>query len=183
MVAGIWLIELIDTLFLGHTLIQYGIRPRRLASLWRIPLAPLLHGNFAHLMANTAPLFLLGWLVMLRKTSDFFVVTGFSTLVGGLGIWLFGAPQTVHLGASILIFGYLGYLLGRGYFERSSTSLIVALVAGILYGGALWGILPGRPGISWQGHLFGFLGGVWCAKLMVSSWSSGALEHSSTKHV
>jgi len=75
-------------------------------------------------------------------------------------VWVTGAANSVHVGASGLIFGYLGYLLARGYFERSLWAVLLGVVALVLYGGVLWGVLPGQPGISWQGHLFGLLGGV-----------------------
>jgi membrane associated rhomboid family serine protease len=103
---------------------------------------------------------------MLQETSDFFVVTGLTMLVGGLGVWFFAAPNSVHIGASILIFGYLGFLLFRGFFQRNFPSIFLSIVVGIFYGGLIWGVLPTRDGISWQGHLFGFLGGVLAAKLV-----------------
>jgi membrane associated rhomboid family serine protease len=102
---------------------------------------------------------------MLRRTSDFFVVSAIAMLVGGLGTWLFGAPA-LHIGASGVIFGYLGFLLLRGYFERKFASILFSVFVGILYGSLIWGVLPGQPGISWEGHLFGFLGGVLAAKLL-----------------
>jgi membrane associated rhomboid family serine protease len=86
-------------------------------------------------------------------------------LVSGLGVWLFGASG-VHVGASGLIFGYLGFLLLRGYFERNFPSILLSLIVGFLYGGAIWGVLPTQPGISWEGHLFGFIGGVLAARLL-----------------
>jgi len=91
-----------------------------------------------------------------------------SALVSGLGIWLFGASNSIHIGASGLIFGYFGYLVARGYFERSFTALLLAVIALILYGGILMGALPGQPGVSWQGHLFGFAGGILAAYLLAS---------------
>ena len=108
--------------------------------------APLLHGGFGHLLANTVPLVMLGWLVMVRRLSDFFAVTAIVWLLGGLGVWLFAPPHTVHIGASGLIFGYLGFLLLRGYFERSFGSIFLSIVVGLLYGSAIWGVLlpPGR---------------------------------------
>ena len=168
-VALAWLIELADHLFFGQTLDRLGIRPRTLAGLWGIPMAPLLHGGWAHLMANTVPFLVLGWLVMLRRTRDFFIVTPLVIVLGGLAVWLIGAAGTVHIGASGLIFGYVGYLLARGYFERSFASILLALVVAVVYGSVLWGVLPGQRGISWEGHLAGFLAGVLAAKLMTPS--------------
>ena len=140
--------------------------PARLAALWGILFAPFLHGNFAHLFANTVPLVTLGWLVMLRKTSDWFVVSAIAALCSGLGTWLIGASGSTHIGASGVIFGYFGFLLLRGYFERSFVAIAFSILVTVLYGGIIWGVLPNQPGISWEGHLFGFLGGVVAAWLL-----------------
>ena len=158
-VGLMWVTELIDQVFLHSALDQLGIRPRETRALWGIVLAPFLHGGFRHLIANTAPLLVLGWLVLIRRRVDFFLLTLAVTLVGGLGVWLFAPPYTIHIGASGVAFGYLGYLIARAWFERSLTSLALALLAGVLYGGALAGLLPGQRGISWEGHLFGFAAG------------------------
>jgi membrane associated rhomboid family serine protease len=87
-------------------------------------------------------------------------------MFGGLGVWLFAGPNTVHVGASGLIFGYVGYVLARGFFERNLLSIVLAAVVAVSYGGALWGLLPGQPGVSWEGHVFGFAAGVGAAKLL-----------------
>lgn len=171
-IALMWSLELIDIFLFRGSLDRYGIRPRSLSGLWGILFAPWLHGGLGHLIANTIPFVILGWLVMLRETSDFWIVTAITMLVGGLGVWLVGSPYTVHIGASTLIFGYLGYLLLRGYFERSFSSILISLGVGFLYGGILWGVLPARPGISWQGHLFGFIGGAIAARLLSQGPSS-----------
>ena len=165
-IALMWILELADILVLGQRLNFFGIHPREEIGLRGILFAPFLHGNLPHLIANTIPFLTLGWLVMLQETSDFFVVTAITMLVGGLGVWLFGATGSVHIGASMLIFGYLGFLLLRGYFERNLPSIMLSLIVGFLYGGAIWGVLPTRPGISWEGHLFGFIGGIVAARLL-----------------
>lgn len=165
-IALIWALEIVDLLFLGGALNAYGIRPRSIIGLRGILFAPFLHGGWAHLVANTIPFLTFGWLIMLRETSDFFVVTAVTMLVSGLGVWLFGSPYTIHIGASGLIFGYFGFLLLRGYFERSVPAIFLSLVVGLLYGGMIWGVLPLQFGISWQGHLFGFIGGGIAARLL-----------------
>jgi len=168
-VAAAWSVELVDRVAYGGSLERFGIHPRDVPGLWGILVAPLLHVGWVHLLANTGPFVVLGWLVMLRRISDFLVVTALAMLIGGLGVWLFGAPNSIHVGASGLIFGYLGYLLARGYFERSLWGVLLAVAALLLYGGVLWGVLPGQRGISWEGHLFGFVGGVAAARLLVPS--------------
>ncbi|MGQ9873551.1 rhomboid family intramembrane serine protease [Leptodesmis sp.] len=174
LVAIAWGLELFDLLFFRQGLNpvsgldQYGIVPRNLIGLRGILFAPFLHGNLAHLIGNTIPFLVLGWFVMLREISDFFVVTIISALVSGLGTWLFGAPG-IHIGASGVIFGYLGYLLLRGYFERSAIAIVMSLFVCILYGSLLLGLSPFQTGISWEGHLFGFLGGVLSARLLANT--------------
>lgn len=167
MVGAMWVLEVVDTVLRG-ALDQYGIVPRTLVGLRGIVFAPFLHGGFAHLMSNTVPLLVLGFIIMLRRKRDLAYVSIMSALVGGLGVWLIGASKSVHIGASILVFGYLGYLLSRGIFERRFWPILGSVVVFFLYGGALLGVLPGQAGISWEGHLFGFLGGVLSAKLMAS---------------
>jgi membrane associated rhomboid family serine protease len=162
-VVLMWAIEIADVLVFRGQLDTYGILPRHLIGLRGILLMPFLHGNFPHLIANTIPFIILGWLVMLREISDFFVVTAVTMAVGGVGVWLLGSPG-FHIGASGLIFGYLGFLLLRGLFERRFSSIFLSLVVGCLYGGLIWGVLPSQPGVSWEGHLFGFVGGVLAAR-------------------
>ncbi len=164
-VGTMWAIQFVNLLVFRQTLNLYGIIPRQVIGLRGILFAPFLHGGLGHLIANTIPFVILGWFVMLQETSDFFAVTAITMVVSGLGVWLFGASG-VHVGASALIFGYLGFLLLRGYFERNFPSILLSLVVGFLYGGAIWGVLPTQPGISWEGHLFGFIGGVIAARIL-----------------
>lgn len=164
LVGVMWAVEIVD-LALGGALNSFGIRPHSLIGLRGILFAPFLHSGFAHLIGNTIPFLILGWFVMLQETSDFFIVSAIAMLVGGLGTWLFGSANSVHIGASGVIFGYLGFLLARGYYERNIPSIFLAIIVGVFYGGAIWGILPTQIGISWQGHLFGFIGGILAARL------------------
>ena len=164
-VAWLWLLELLDFVLWNVDLDRYGIRPRTLTGLLNIGFAPFLHFGFGHLMANTAPFLVLGWCVIAYSIYDFWLASLFSTLASGFGVWLFGAPHTLHLGLSGVIFGYLGFLLARGLFERSLLAIALAVFAFLFYGGILWGLLPIWPGISWTGHLFGFIGGI-----LAASW-------------
>ncbi|MGB3767183.1 MAG: rhomboid family intramembrane serine protease [Phormidesmis sp.] len=167
LVALLWAIEIADWLLFGNRLPQFlGIRPHSVAGLWGIFFAPFLHGNFAHLLANTLPLLTLGWLVMLRGRGEWLAVSAITALCSGLGTWLFGSPNSTHIGASGVIFGYFGFLLLRGYFERSLTAIAFSLLVAFLYGGIIFGVLPTSQMISWEGHLFGFLGGILAARLL-----------------
>jgi membrane associated rhomboid family serine protease len=163
-VVLLWLIEVVN-MFLNHRLNRWGIRPRTLPGLVGIPLSPFLHGNFAHLLLNTVPLVTLGGFVALQGKRIFFTVSLWIIFLSGAALWLFGRPA-YHVGASTVIFGYFGYLVARGWYERSVTALLVALLVLVLYGGIVWGVLPTRPYISWEGHLFGLLAGVLVARLV-----------------
>lgn len=164
--AFLWVVHLVNAvIFQGH-LSALGVAPRTIHGLVGILFAPFLHGSFAHIASNTLPLLVLGWFVMLRRKRDLLYVSVLSALVGGLGTWLIGPAASVHVGASVLIFGYLGYLLARGLFERKFWPIMGSLAVFFLYGGALFGVLPGDVGISWQSHLFGLLGGVGAARLL-----------------
>ena len=171
LVALMWGIEILDQFVFRagfrQTLDVYGIIPRDPIGLRGILFAPFLHGSFAHLIGNTIPFVLLGWLIMLRETRDFLWVSLITALVSGGGTWLFGSPG-VHIGASGVIFGYLGYLISRGYFERKPLTIAISLFVGVTYGSMIWGVLPTHVGISWEGHLFGFIGGVLAARFLVN---------------
>lgn len=162
----LWLVEIADWLIFRGALDSFGIRPREIDGLQGILFAPLLHGSFAHLMANTLPLLVLGWFVLLRGFRTFITVTLVVVLVSGLGTWFIGPARSVHIGASGLVFGYFGYLLLNSWFERSLSSVLWAVGVFFLYGGLMWGVLPQGNGISWQGHLFGFIGGGVAAYLL-----------------
>lgn len=164
LVAVMWAVEIVD-LIPGTNLDRWGIQPRRARGLVGIATSPFLHSGFAHLIGNTIPFLVLGGFIAAGGVARYFRVTLVVALVTGIGTWLVGPEGTVHIGASGLVFGYLTYLLARGVFERKLTHLLVGVVVLFLYGGVLWGLVP-RPGVSWQGHLFGALGGVVAARLV-----------------
>ena len=157
-VAVLWILEIVDWISDGM-LDGLGIRPRSTQGLNGILFAPWLHFGFGHLMANTLPFAFLSWFIMLQGMRRYVSVTIITILVGGLGVWLVAPKHSIHAGASILIFGYFGYLLLNGIIERSLASMSLMLIVITLYGSMIWGVLPGIPGVSWQGHLFGFIGG------------------------
>lgn len=165
-IALFWIIEILDFWVFQGGLDRYGIQPHSLIGLKGILFAPFLHGGFGHLIANTIPFLTLGWLTMIQETSDFFIVSLLAAIVGGAGVWLFGSPDSVHIGASILIYGYLGFLLLRGYFQKNIPSIALSVIVAVLYGGFIWGVFPSQMGVSWQGHLFGFIGGAIAAKMI-----------------
>jgi membrane associated rhomboid family serine protease len=168
-VAVLYVVEAVDAA-LGHRLDAAGIEPREVDGLDGILFAPLLHFGWAHLAANTVPLLLFGFLILLAGPARWLVVTATVWLVGGVGVWLTAPAHSLHAGASVLAFGWLVYLLLRGAFSRRVGQILLGALLLLLYGGVLWGVLPGQPGMSWQGHLFGALGGA------LAAWRLGARD-------
>ncbi|MGH3929496.1 MAG: rhomboid family intramembrane serine protease [Pseudonocardiaceae bacterium] len=165
--AGLlYLVEAADTV-LGGALDREGIQPRTLDGLDGVLWAPVLHGGLQHLAANTVPVLVLGFLVLAGGVGQFITVTATVWIVGGLGTWLIAGGGTIHIGSSILVFGWMVFLLARGFFARNAGQITLAAMLFLLWGGMLWGVLPGAAGISWEGHLFGALGGLLAARLVV----------------
>jgi membrane associated rhomboid family serine protease len=149
----------------GGALLWLGVLPRTAIGLRGIIFAPFLHGSLAHLLANSIPFVILGWLVMLRDPRHFTTVTLVTMVSSGLMAWLIGAPGSVHVGASGVIFGYLGFLMLSGWYARSVGSIAVSVLVTIFWGGLVLGVMPGQAGVSWQAHLGGFIGGVYAARM------------------
>lgn len=171
LVVVVWVQELADLLLFGGRLDYFGIQPRHPETFWHILTAPFLHAGLGHLIANTVPLAVLSFLSAARSALRFLGATLLIILVGGSLVWFIGR-SSIHLGASELVFGYLGYLFGLGWWDRTFSSVLLALVAFVLYGGILWGVLPSNPMVSWEAHLFGFVGGLLAAMLLYKKVSS-----------
>lgn len=164
--ALLWLIELVNLIALGGRLTAFGIRPRTLAGLIGIPLHSFLHAGLPHLAANSVGIVLAGWFIVNRRRRDFFLVWLCATLVGGAGVWLVAPADSVTVGASGVVMGLMGFLIARGFFERRFFAIINSVVMALIWGGGVWASLfPEDPHISWQGHLFGLLGGIIAARL------------------
>lgn len=164
--ALLWLLEGVDVAT-HHRLDGLGVRTRDLADLWSVFTVPLAHGNWGHLVANTMPFFVLGLLVLASGTVREFVVGGLIIVtVSGLVAWGFSPAYTNTVGASGVIFGWLTYLLVRGFYSRRPGQIALAVVVFLLFGAILWGVLPGTPGVSWQGHLGGAVGGIVAARYL-----------------
>lgn len=155
----------IVTWLTGGALLWLGVVPRTVIGLRGIFFAPLLHGSFAHLIANSVPFVILGWLVMLRDSRHFTTVTLVAMVSSGLMAWLIGAPGSVHVGASGVVFGYLGFLMLSGWYARSVGSIAVSILVTVLWGSLAFGVMPGQAGVSWQAHLGGFIGGIYAARM------------------
>ncbi len=165
LVALLWALQVINWI-IGYGLNPaFGLIPRHLSGLDGIIAMPLLHGSFAHLMANTPPLLVMGGLLVATATRALLPVNAVVIGLGGGLVWLFGS-SAIHIGASGLVFGWFGFLVARGFVDRSPITLGAALVVGVLYGSILWGVLPGQPGVSWEAHLFGAIAGAAAAFLV-----------------
>lgn len=163
LVALAWIVECVDIFFFAGSLDAFGIQPRKLTGLIGIPFMPLLHGNFAHLISNTLPFLVLGYIMVRAEGRRFIGSTVTLIFLSGLGTWLIGKPGTVHIGASALIYGYFGYILTRAWIDRNMLWMITGIAVFIFYGGMLYGVLPisvGDTPISWQGHLCGLISGI-----------------------
>lgn len=158
--AIIWSVHIINVVVFGGNLVAFGIHPRDTSSLWNIVTSPLLHADFDHLLSNSVAGAIFCFLIGYSGHRVFWEVTVIVAVTAGLGIWLFGGVGTNHIGASGLVYGWLGYLLVRGIFNRNGTQISIGVLLGFMYSGLVWGLLPLTEGVSWQGHLFGALGGV-----------------------
>lgn len=158
-VAVLWAVEIVDVMA-SHRLDGWGIRPRDGEGLLGILAAPLLHGGWGHLGANTVPALVLGFLTLATGVVRGLLATAIIWLGGGLAVWLVAGGSSVHIGASGLIFGWIAYLAVQGFVDRKPWEIVIGVGVLVVYGGALWGVLPGTPGVSWQGHLFGAVAGV-----------------------
>ena len=166
MLVVMWLASGINLLLLGGAWLQFGVRAHDPTGLWpNLLFAPFLHVGLTHLVSNTAPFAVLGGIVAVQSTSRFAAVTLVGAVVGALVVWVLGAPGSVHIGASGLVFTFFGWLILRAIRERSVVAILIGLLTLALYGGALWGLSPLQVGISWQGHLGGLLGGLGLARL------------------
>ncbi|GAA3533163.1 rhomboid family intramembrane serine protease [Aeromicrobium panaciterrae] len=157
-VGVLWLIEVLDRILPGD-FESHGVEPRTDEGLQGVVFAPLLHGDWDHLVSNSLPLLMLGFLLALSGLRTFAVTTAIIWVVGGIGVWLIAGTNTIHIGASGVVFGWLVFLIVRGVFAKNLRQIVLGVVMFMAYGTILLGVLPGEPGVSWEGHLFGAIGG------------------------
>jgi membrane associated rhomboid family serine protease len=165
LVALMWAVEVVDVAT-DLQLDQYGIEPREPDGLEGIASAPFLHAGFAHLIGNTIPFVILGLLIAFEGARGLAAVFVIAALISGLGTWLVAPEGSIHVGASGVVFGFATYLIARGWFNRRAGQIAIGLGVLVLWGGVLLGGLQPREGISWQGHLFGAIGGVVAARVL-----------------
>lgn len=164
--ALVWVVQLVNA-YDDYDLNRFGLQPRRVAGLWGVLTMPFLHASYRHLLSNTAPLVLIGWVVLLAGLRVWAIVTAIVVVAGGLLTWLVGPGDTVIVGASALVFGWLGYLLARAYFSRKVTWIVVAVLVLLFFGTLLYGLVPiSHSHESWQAHVCGFVAGVGAGALL-----------------
>jgi membrane associated rhomboid family serine protease len=166
-VTVLWVLEAFDAVT-GNPLDAYGVRPRDEDGLVGVAVAPMLHFGFDHLVSNTVPVLVLGFLTLATGIGRGLLATAIIWVVGGLGVWVVAPPGSIHAGASILIFGWIVFLVVRGLLNRRPTEILIGVAVFLLYSSALLGVLPGQPGVSWQGHLFGAIGGFVAARVLTT---------------
>ncbi len=163
--ASLYLIVIIWAIFgvqqlLHIDMAKLGIIPRQKAGLWGIFFAPFIHANLQHILYNTIPLFVLSLILALLKPRSGIWIWFLLDITTGLAVWLFARGDSVHIGASGVIFALIGFIFTYGIFRRSAGSIIAAILIAALYGSLLWGILPTKTWISWESHLFGLISGL-----------------------
>jgi membrane associated rhomboid family serine protease len=162
-VGMLWAVFIVDWLLPDDWLHlgAWGIRPREVSGVFSIAVAPFLHVDFWHLLANTIPLLVLGWILVLSGRALFVRVCVVTGLTSGAGAWVFGQGGVIHEGASGVLFGMLGFLLARGWFARRLVWALTSLIVGLFYLGEVLSLLrTSNPQISWSSHFWGFAGGI-----------------------
>ncbi len=159
----LWIVHLVSLLF-NEDLSKLGLLPRNLAGLLGIITSPLIHADFAHLISNTIPLIILGWIIFTFYRKVSYLLFVFIYLITGLLVWIFARPA-YHIGASGIVYGFVSFLFFSGLFRKDNISIALSLIVTFLYGGLVWGIIPGLEGISWESHLFGGITGLIAAYL------------------
>jgi membrane associated rhomboid family serine protease len=157
--AVLWIIQIVNAALSYRLTADYGIRPRDLGSLPDILTAPFLHFSWTHIEGNSGPLFIFGFLAAYRGVAKFAGVTVLVILTSGLAAWFFESPGSIGAGASGVVFGYFGYIMVRGFFDRHAIDLLVGAVMALCFAYQFAVLLP-QQGVGWQAHIGGLAGGI-----------------------
>ena len=160
----LWWVGVIDAVF-NLQLARYGVLPREISGLRGILFAPLIHGSWLHLLANTPPLFILGTAMLYGYPNASRLALPAIYLLSGIGVWIF-ARNNYHIGASGLAYGMMFFVFVIGVLRRDRLSIVLSMIVFFLYGGMIWGIFPQRAGVSFESHFFGAISGVIMAFLL-----------------
>jgi membrane associated rhomboid family serine protease len=165
--AVLWVVQIANSVGDYHLDDRFGVKPRQVDGLWGVVTMPFLHAGYGHLFSNTIPLILIGWVLLLSGVRAWATVTALVVIGGGLLTWLVGPGHSVIVGASGMVFGWLGYLLARAYFSRKLKWIVVAVLVLIFFGTLLFGLFPTlNSNVSWQAHVCGFAAGVGAGALL-----------------
>jgi len=146
-------------LLIGKRLFFLGIIPRSPLGIPGIICAPFLHADFNHLFFNTIPLIVLSNFILVDGVNHFLVITTYITIMSGVLTWIF-AKNGIHIGASSLITGYWAYLISNTYQKGTITAIILGFICVYYFIGIFYSLFPGKKGVSWEGHVFGFIAGI-----------------------
>jgi membrane associated rhomboid family serine protease len=164
--AVLWIVQIVNAADNYH-LDRFGVRPREIDGLWGVVTMPFLHASYAHMFSNTVPLVLIGWVLLLSGLRTWVTVTALVVVGGGILTWLVAPGHSLIVGASGMIFGWLGYLLARAYFSRRLKWIVVAVLVLVFFGTLLFGLFPTlNSDVSWQAHVCGFVAGVGAGALL-----------------
>jgi membrane associated rhomboid family serine protease len=164
--AILWIIQIVNAAD-GYDLDRFGVKPREVDGLWGLVTMPFLHASYAHMLSNTIPFVLIGWVLLLSGMRTWATVTAIVVVGGGALTWLIGPGHTVIVGASGMVFGWLGYLLARAYFSRKLKWIVVAVLVLVFFGTLLFGLFPTlNTTVSWQAHVCGFAAGIGAGALL-----------------
>ncbi|UZR94378.1 rhomboid family intramembrane serine protease [Chondrinema litorale] len=170
-VASFWIVKFLEDITqidLGFL----GIYPRSVHGLIGLIFWPFIHGNYEHLISNTATFFILSASLLFFYPNIAYKVALYLFLITGIGVWLF-ARDAYHIGASGLIYGFASFLFFSGIFRKDNKAVIISLTVAFLYGGMIYGIFPMYPGVSYESHLIGLLAGIYCAHQFKDYIASG----------
>jgi membrane associated rhomboid family serine protease len=157
--AVIWAIQIANAADSYHFTLSYGIDAHHIGSLPYILTAPFLHFSWTHIEGNSGPLFIFGFLAAYRGLGKFAAVTAVVVVTSGLAAWIFEKPGTIGAGASGVVFGYFGYIIVRGLFDRRAIDVVIGAVMALCFAYQFSVLLP-HQGIGWQAHVGGLVGGI-----------------------
>jgi len=160
LLAVLWVVQIVNSIG-GYDLTQeFGIEARDPASLPEIFSAPFMHSSWGHIEGNSGPLFVFGFLAAYRGVKKWLSVSVLIIVASGLGVWFTSPSDSITVGASGLVFGYFGYIIVRGLFDRHPIDIVIGIVMALCFAYQFTSLLPTDERVSWQGHLFGFAGGI-----------------------
>lgn len=175
LVILIWAIFLVEYTF-SLDFSKFGVVPRTIFGLRGIVLSPFIHGNIFHILSNTLPLLILGGLLFYFYRDKAYYVLFLSIVLSGIGTWLIGRGNTAHIGISGVIYSFATFIVFAGFYKKRILSILISVAVIILYGGLIWGLLPGRVNVSFEGHIAGAASGFFLAWILYKKKERAGLD-------